>query len=324
MGQGGLPLLMVLTIMKQVVAGLRHLHRLGVLHRDVRSANVLVAAIDPVHVLLADLGVAHLLSAFVHTPEPAATASKMHTLLTGEAASGPLFWLAPEVFAGDTSGTSATTASDVYMVGGLFFELLTAGLPPFFWLVRNVTLFRDRRSSAVLVTVPGLAGPGLPGLAGKSTLEAADVDRVTVPWCVQLEHSAGSEERLRQAQELTGRCLATDPTERPRTEELAAALEDMLSQESIAVQSMGRARGSAQPLPSGSSQGSSVTAYPTTLNSCDRVSLTSLEVCVGLRVGRCAYVAFGGFCEALVLPMSFPPAWCRSWTGCPSWSCLVR
>ncbi len=48
--QGGLRLETVVDIMRQVVAGLRHLHSLGILHRDLRAANVLVESLDPIQV----------------------------------------------------------------------------------------------------------------------------------------------------------------------------------------------------------------------------------------------------------------------------------
>ncbi len=58
--QGGLRLETVVDIMRQVVAGLRHLHSLGILHRDLRAANVLVESLDPVQVnfLLLSLSIA--------------------------------------------------------------------------------------------------------------------------------------------------------------------------------------------------------------------------------------------------------------------------
>jgi serine/threonine protein kinase len=45
----------------QVLTGLQHLHRLGVLHRDLRTSNILVEGRDPLHVLVADFGVSHVL-----------------------------------------------------------------------------------------------------------------------------------------------------------------------------------------------------------------------------------------------------------------------
>jgi serine/threonine protein kinase len=89
--------------MRQVVAGVRHLHSLGILHRDLRAANVLVASLDPVRVLLTDLGISHLVSAFADGAPEGVTASKVPTVLTGDAAKGPALWMAPEVLAGECS-----------------------------------------------------------------------------------------------------------------------------------------------------------------------------------------------------------------------------
>ncbi len=75
------------------MAGLLHLHSLGILHRDLRAANLLIDALDPLHVLVADFGVSHLLSAFaagVHAVDSDLTASKVPSVLTGAAALGPL------------------------------------------------------------------------------------------------------------------------------------------------------------------------------------------------------------------------------------------
>ncbi len=83
----------VLDVLRQVVAGLLHLHSLGILHRDLRAANVLVAGLDPLHVLLTDLGVSHLLSALSNLAEARAsgvTASRVRTVLTGDAARAPV------------------------------------------------------------------------------------------------------------------------------------------------------------------------------------------------------------------------------------------
>jgi serine/threonine protein kinase len=47
--QGGLLLSQALTILLQVVAAVKHLHKLGILHRDARSVNVLVVSLDPLN-----------------------------------------------------------------------------------------------------------------------------------------------------------------------------------------------------------------------------------------------------------------------------------
>jgi serine/threonine protein kinase len=83
----------VLSILVQAVAGLLHLHSLGILHRDLRAANLLIDSLDPVHTRLADFGVSHLLSAFAGGLPARAkdvTASKVPTVLRGSAALAPM------------------------------------------------------------------------------------------------------------------------------------------------------------------------------------------------------------------------------------------
>ena len=59
----------------------------------------------------------------------------VRTVLVGDDALGPIAWVAPEVLAGSlATGVTATPASDVYMLGGLMFEVLTCGLTPYYWL----------------------------------------------------------------------------------------------------------------------------------------------------------------------------------------------
>jgi serine/threonine protein kinase len=78
------------------VAGLLHLHALGILHRDLRAANLLIDSDSEsfdsrLHVLVADLGLSHLLSAFAAGRRVAGlTASRVPTGLTGTAGRGPL------------------------------------------------------------------------------------------------------------------------------------------------------------------------------------------------------------------------------------------
>ena len=89
--QGGLRLSSVLSILVQAVAGLLHLHSLGILHRDLRAANLLIDATEPLHVLVADFGLSHLLHAFAAGARAVdLTASKVPSVVTGAAALGPL------------------------------------------------------------------------------------------------------------------------------------------------------------------------------------------------------------------------------------------
>ena len=96
--QGGLRLSSVLSILVQAVAGLLHLHSLGILHRDLRAANLLLDALDPLHARVADFGVSHLLSAFAAGLRATdLTASRVPTVLRGSAALGPMQVCVPVV-----------------------------------------------------------------------------------------------------------------------------------------------------------------------------------------------------------------------------------
>ncbi len=135
----------------------------------------------------------------------------------GLAALGPIPWSAPEVCAGNTtSGTLATAASDVYMLGGLMFELLTGGDIPFFWLADSMALLVKRRNSRDPVRLPGARGMTVPGLLGKSVLQAAALDEEPITWRVGVEGSLGSTGRLQEVIALMGMCWAEDPSTRPK------------------------------------------------------------------------------------------------------------
>ena len=129
-------------------------------------------------------------------------------------------WTAPEVRAGsEASGRVVTTASDVYMVGGFTYELLTAGAPPFHWLSRNAQFLIERLTSADPVEIPG-TDMEVPGLLHKNVLEAAEVDRKPIPWCVQADATPGSAGRLAEVKGLMTSCLALSPEERPKLPDL--------------------------------------------------------------------------------------------------------
>lgn len=111
--RGALPQPLAARICAQVVDALADAHRAGVVHRDVKPANVLLRDPDAAEPMayLCDFGIAQ-------TDSEGLTGTGM--------LAGTWAYLAPERAAGAT----ATTASDLYAVGCLLWELLT-GRPPY-------------------------------------------------------------------------------------------------------------------------------------------------------------------------------------------------
>jgi hypothetical protein len=142
-----------------------------------------------------------------------------------------LQWTAPEVRAGsEASGRVVTTASDVYMVGGLTYELLTAGTPPFHWLAGNTQLLVQRLTSAGPVEIPD-TDVEVPGLLHKSVLEAAELSRKPIPWCVRADATPGSGQRLEEVKGLMTACLALSPKDRPMLAALHSSVAGLLGAE---------------------------------------------------------------------------------------------
>ena len=152
-----------------------------------------------------------------------------------------LQWTAPEVRAGsEAAGRVVSTASDVYMVGGLAYELLTCGVPPFHWLSRNAQLLIERLTSADSVEIPGI-DMEVPSLLHKNVLEAAVVDRKPIPWCVQADATPGSGGRLEEVKGLMASCLALGPEERPTLPNLHQRLSVLLATEVAEARAIGTA-----------------------------------------------------------------------------------
>lgn len=100
----------LLHIGKQVLSGLSHAHKAGVIHRDLKPGNIMLDGLTP---KIVDFGIAKI-------------ASEMGEQLTrtGEMFGSPLY-MSPE----QCNGQSLDARSDVYSLGCVFYECLTGKAP---------------------------------------------------------------------------------------------------------------------------------------------------------------------------------------------------
>lgn len=110
----------VAHFVREVVLGLQYLHQQGIVHRDIKGANILVTKDH--HCKLADFGVS--------STKPAEDPD------TFDVAGSP-YWMAPEII----NLTGSSTASDIWSLGCTVIELLT-GLPPYHQYADLTALFK--------------------------------------------------------------------------------------------------------------------------------------------------------------------------------------
>ncbi|KAA6404394.1 MAG: putative Cytokinesis protein sepH [Streblomastix strix] len=114
---------LVHMIIMNTLNGLIYLHNQGVIHRDIKGANILVAG-NFGQVKLADFGVSM-------------KSSDQNKEGAEENVAGTPYWMAPEII--ELKG--ATQASDIWSLGCTIIEMLT-GSPPYFSLPPMVALYK--------------------------------------------------------------------------------------------------------------------------------------------------------------------------------------
>lgn len=107
----GLPLDEALRITSQLADALDYAHKAGMIHRDVKPANIIFMDDSHQQAILTDFGIAHILS------QPGLTASG--------AMIGTPAYLSPEI----ASGNAANERADIYGLGIILYEMLTGRVP---------------------------------------------------------------------------------------------------------------------------------------------------------------------------------------------------
>jgi hypothetical protein len=173
----------------QILDALDHAHRQGIVHRDVKPANVLLAGSEEIDVRLVDFGLAQF--------------NEAETLTALGDIPGTLAYISPERL----HGGSATSAADVWAVGVILWESL-AGWHPFWNGSMLETAKKIESGAAPLATLR----PDLPRLLLAAIDRALHLDPAERPSAAALakvlRSSIPRRERARQARPVSlGRSL---------------------------------------------------------------------------------------------------------------------
>jgi len=110
---------LAMKIQRQILRGLAFAHEKGIVHRDLKAANVFLQALPdaPHHVKILDFGLAKIFTTEQGDADP--TLTKSGTIL------GTPAYMSPE----QATGSSVDERADVYSAGVLFYEILTGRYP---------------------------------------------------------------------------------------------------------------------------------------------------------------------------------------------------
>jgi eukaryotic-like serine/threonine-protein kinase len=154
-----LPLEDALRIAREVANGLDYAHRHGVVHRDVKPENILLAE---GHALVADFGISHALAS--ESPGERITQ-------TGVTVGTPAY-MSPEQATGET----VDARTDVYALGAVLYEML-AGEPPFTGTTAQAVIAKRFHSDATPIRALRPSVPEQVDRAVAKALARVPVDR---------------------------------------------------------------------------------------------------------------------------------------------------
>ncbi len=205
--QGALDLNRALDFTCQICNAVDHAHRQGVIHRDLRPANVLVTENDMLKV--ADFGTSRFLEIAAH----------------GTTVIGSPPYMAPEQFHG-----KAVFASDLYSLGVTMYQMLTGVLP----YDSPAPADLEKLMSGELVSPPRLRNPAIPKAIDDIVMRAMAPDLTAryqrAPDLLEDVLAARTLVRSRRAPSAAPRGMSQDPREplhgvqsRIRTRESPAA-----------------------------------------------------------------------------------------------------
>jgi len=123
---GPMPWKEALTVALDICEGLRLIHDKGIIHRDLKSGNIMLCKHDgSTRTVVMDFGLAHDLSIDSSSGDTTATVVPLHTV-AGVILGTPAY-MAPEQF---EPGRPVSPATDIYALGIILYELVT-GIHPY-------------------------------------------------------------------------------------------------------------------------------------------------------------------------------------------------
>ncbi|KAJ3247450.1 putative protein serine/threonine kinase [Chytriomyces hyalinus] len=162
---------LIAIILRETLQGIHYIHSQGMIHRDLKAANLLLT--DTGHVKLADFGV---------SAQVTATITKKNTFC------GTPYWMAPEVIV----RSAYNSKTDIWSLGITCIELAT-GLPPHANLHPMKVLFLIPKNDPPRLN-PQRFSPSFQDFVAKClTTRATDVSETLLPTALREDHASAGE-----------------------------------------------------------------------------------------------------------------------------------